>query len=58
MHGFMDTFNKNDPDHDDDWEPWALKKDLCGQIVECHKENPAPDIQVVEKEEEEGSVED
>ena len=58
MHGVMDTFDKNDPEHDDDWEPWALKPDLHGQIVEHCKENPVPHIQVVEKEGEESPVED
>lgn len=57
--GVMETFDKDDPEHDDDWEPWALKdEDLYAQIVEHYKENPVPHIQIVEKQEDEPVAED
>ena len=59
MYGVMETFDKDDPEHDDDWEPWALNSDdLYVQIVEHYKENPVPHIKIVEKQEDEAVEED
>jgi hypothetical protein len=46
--GLKETYDEDDPNHADDWTPWALNSDLYDMVVEYYQENPNPKIEIVE----------